>query len=247
MPSAWTIWRCFTESWATSWPLSRNGLACDSQPDRTQGRGIALADEGAPVERVGVLRLHCELCLAQRRGAALAGQQAAIEVLHQFPCRLVGDLPQAHDQRLGPGQDKCPPEAEDPLANVDLTQSSLTGREHNQFGGEEVQASDILGGQQSVISRFRQVAILEPGVGPGQRQAAAKQWVLRQWARQPARLSERVAAERLVAGLLLLVVEKEAVGGQVEDAGRVAVGLERAIESVVVVAPKRSTSRQQLR
>ncbi len=50
--------------------------------DVASGHGVALADEGAPVERFGVLGLHRELRLAQRFGAPLAGQQAGVEGLH---------------------------------------------------------------------------------------------------------------------------------------------------------------------
>ena len=74
--------------------------------------------KGAPVEGVGVLGLHRELCLAKRLGAAFAGEEASVEGFHQLAGWLVGDLPEAHDQRLDPGQDERSAEAEDALADA---------------------------------------------------------------------------------------------------------------------------------
>src|SRR5262245_19500096 len=61
--------------------VAGNVRGCGSQPGRAQGRRVALADEGTPVERVGVFRPHRELRLAQGLGATPADQQVAVEVL----------------------------------------------------------------------------------------------------------------------------------------------------------------------
>src|SRR5262249_34913924 len=122
-----------------------------SRSGSRQRRRISLANERAPVERVGVLHLHRELRLAQRLCTSFAGQEPAVEFLHQLPRWLIGYLPQAHDQRLGPGQDERPPQAEDSLPDMNLTQSGLAGREHHQLCGQQVQPHDVLSSQQAVL------------------------------------------------------------------------------------------------
>jgi hypothetical protein len=87
---------------------------------------------------------------------------------------------------LGTCQDERPAQPEDPLADLDLAQAGLAGRQHDQLGGQEVQPGDILGGQQTILGLLGRIASLEPGVGPGQRQSRAEHGVLHHQAGQPA-------------------------------------------------------------
>jgi hypothetical protein len=105
----------------------------------------------------------------------LAGQHAAVEVDHQFAGLLVGHLPQAHHQGPRPRHNERPAQAEDPLADVDLAQPRLAGRQDHQFGVQQVQAGHILGGEQAVLGIGRQGLAFEPCLGAGQRQPRAQQ------------------------------------------------------------------------
>src|SRR5205823_545617 len=97
----------------------------------SRGAGVALADEGAPIERVWMFRPDRHLGRTERVGAGLASKNPSIEILHQRTGLLVGDGPQAHQQGLGPSQHERALQAEDTLARADLAQPGLARREHD--------------------------------------------------------------------------------------------------------------------
>ena len=93
--------------------------------------------------------------------AGLVGKQLPVEIQHQILGLTVRNLPKAHHQSLGPSERKSPPQPKDALPDPHRSKASITRRQHDKVGRQEVETQHIDCVDNSV---FR--AALEPGVCP---------------------------------------------------------------------------------
>ena len=103
---------------------------------------------------------HVELHLTKRLASAHALFEVPIVAGHQLPRGVIGDRPETHDQRLGPGNYKGPPQSIDAFAVAHFTDARVTGGQDHLLRAPEIQTRSLEGGQNSSI-----VTVAIPKIG----------------------------------------------------------------------------------
>ena len=98
-------------------------------------------DEGRPVDglvEAAVLHLaQVTLCLGECLSSRLSFSQMTVERRHEYLRGLIVHFPEAHDKGFRPRLLEPPLQSEHAIAR-DITQSSLTGRQHHEVKTTQV-------------------------------------------------------------------------------------------------------------
>ena len=89
---------------------------------------IPLADDGAPIIRMGIPLRKRKLRLMQGVDSRLAREDSVIEIGHQLLGLVVWYFPKAHDKRPSGSQHECATQAEDSFTSFNVAQARFTGR-----------------------------------------------------------------------------------------------------------------------
>ena len=103
-----------------------------------------------PMQRVGVSLADGLLCGGKGGSFGLPSRQIFEKFYHQQLCGFVGDFPKAHYDGLCASFLEATLQTKYAFA-CNLTQSSLTRREHHQVKTTEIKAGNLFGGQDAVI------------------------------------------------------------------------------------------------
>ena len=144
----------------------------------SKGAWRTLADKPAPVDWVRRVFPHTKLRRSQRSCSRTTVEQRFVEVPHQLECRVVGDLPETHDQRLGSCKDQRPSEPEHALPVLHRSETSVTGGQNHKFCPSQIEAACVFSCQKAVLGILGSLASSQPCVGRGEGETGSKHGVL---------------------------------------------------------------------